>query len=55
MILSWVSGRFAQRSIRQMAIRPDYVDSPDLYLSFFKPNKKEQTRKDSDCTCGIQG
>ena len=36
-----VSGRFARRSIRQMAIRPEYVDSPDLYLSFFKPKKKE--------------
>ena len=51
-----VSGRFARRSVRPIAVRPDQVDSPEEYLSFFKPEKKrENAWKDSDCTCGIQG
>ena len=45
-----VSGRFARRSVR-----PDQVDSPEAYLSLFKPEKREYAWKDSDCTCGIQG
>ena len=35
-----VSGRFARRSVRPIAVRPDQVDSPEAYLSFFKPEKK---------------
>ena len=50
-----VSGRFARRLIRPMAVRLDWVNSPDVNLSFFKPEKKDQAWEDSDYTCGIQG
>ena len=49
-----VSGCFAPRFIRPIAcVRPDKVDSPDVYLSFLKPEKREYAWKDSDCTCGF--
>ena len=41
MISQMVLGRFAWRLIRPMAVRPDYVDSLNVYLSFFKPEEKE--------------
>ena len=50
-----VSGRFGRRSVRPIAARTDQVNSPEEYLSFFKPEKGEYAWKDSDCTCGIQG
>ena len=50
-----VSGRFARRSVRPIAVRPDQVDSLEAHLSLFKPEKREYAWKDSDCTCGIQG
>ena len=50
-----VSGRFAQRLIRPMAVRLDWVESPDVNLSLFKTEKKEQAWKESNYTCGIQG
>jgi len=31
-VVGSVSGRFARRSIRPMAVRPHWVDSPDVYL-----------------------
>ena len=42
LVFSRVSGRFARRSVRPIAARPDQVDSPEVYLSFFKPEKKEK-------------
>ena len=51
-----VSGRFAPMLIRPIArVRPDKVDSPDVYLSFLKPEKREYAWTESDCTCGIHG
>ena len=39
-MVSSVSGRFARRTVR-----PDQVDSPQAYLSFFKPEKENKRGK----------
>ena len=41
-----VSGRFAPMLIRPIArVRPDKVDSPDVHLSFLKPDKRNMHGK----------
>ena len=45
MIKQMVSGRFAPRLIRPIAVCPEKVDSPDVYLSFVKAEKRNMRGK----------